>query len=297
MAVGKEESGEKRRWYNKLRDMYRLVIMDDDTLEERLSFRLTRLNVFIVLGTLSIFLVFITSYIIAFTPLREYIPGYAPLNLEKRLYEMQIRADSLEQNIKDKDVFLKNIKNIVNGQEPSGALAEQKDSARNYDSIRIVPSQEDTELRREVENQDKYNIYRSDMRETVPTYQTTIRNFSFFPPLKGIVTSKFDRRENHLGIDIVSGKNEAIKATLDGTVLFAGWTLETGYVITIQHASNIVSIYKHNAALMKKEGDFVRAGEVIAIIGETGELSTGPHLHFELWYNGTAVNPEDYMSF
>ena len=124
-----------------------------------------------------------------------------------------------------------------------------------------------------------------------------IRNFFFFTPLKGFVTNNFNALNSHYGIDIVAKKNEPIKATLDGTVIFCDWTIKTGYVIAIQHQNNIISVYKHNSALMKKEGNYVKAGEVIAIIGNTGELTSGPHLHFELWYDGKAVNPKEFMRF
>lgn len=143
-----------------------------------------------------------------------------------------------------------------------------------------------------IETEEKYNLFNK-----AGSTPGNISNFIFLQPLKGAITNRFNIKKQHYGVDVVAPKNEAIKATLDGTVIFAEWTVETGYVIQLQHADNIVSIYKHNSVLHKKVGDHVKAGEVVAIVGNSGEFSTGPHLHFELWYNGIPINPEDYMMF
>ena len=293
MAPGKKK---KRSFFQKLKNKYRMVIMNDETFEERLSFRLSRMNVFVVAVAGIILLIFITTYIIAFTPLREYIPGYGSSESNRNIRELMLKADSLEEDIKNKDLFLFNIRNIIEGKEIVSKLPEKPDSAATaYDKISFTKSKEDSILRKEMEKQDQYNI-------AVTEYPTTssvssISNFFFFTPLKGMITNNYNPTEEHHGIDIVAAKNEAIKATLDGTVIFAGWTLKTGYTIAIQHQDNLISVYKHNSALLKKEGDYLKAGEAIAIIGETGELSTGPHLHFELWYDGVSVNPADYIVF
>ena len=269
--------------------------MNDDTFEERLSFRLSRLNVFIAIGASAIILVIITTYIIAFTPLREYIPGYGNKS-DRNVRELMLRADSLEENLKNKDLYLYNLKNIMDGKAVVEKLPEKPDSATNkYSNISFKKSKEDSLLRVDVEKQDKYSIAANDNSGGTPI--SSISSFFFFTPLKGMITNNFDPEGEHYGIDIVAAKNEAIKATLDGSVIFAGWTLKTGYTIAIQHQGNLISVYKHNSALLKKEGDDVKAGEAVAIIGETGELSNGPHLHFELWYNGMPVNPRDYMVF
>ena len=152
-------------------------------------------------------------------------------------------------------------------------------------------------MRLEVENQNKYNLYKVETIESASQKKASIGGVLFFSPLKGIITNMFNPAEKHFGIDIVAKQNEAVKAVLDGTVLFSSWTLETGYVIALQHSRNIVSLYKHNSAILKKVGDYVRAGEPIAIVGETGELITGPHLHFELWSDGNPVDPKEYITF
>jgi len=280
-----------------MRIKYRLVFMTDDTLEERFTFRLSRMNVFIALGTLTIVLIFLTSILIAFTPLREYIPGYTNSGLTQKLYRLQVKTDSIERDLVNKDRFIQNLKDIVNGKDLTEDRPVVNDSVKRYDHVKIKRSAEDSLLRLEVENQTKYNLYKIETMETASQKKTSISGVIFFTPLKGIITNGFDPGRKHFGVDIVSKQNEAVKAVLDGTVLFGNWTLETGYVIAIQHPQNIVSVYKHNSAILKKAGDYVRAGEPIAIVGETGELVTGPHLHFELWNNGNALNPKDYISF
>ncbi len=289
--VGKRKK--KNIFFRKLHDKYRLVLMNDATLEERVSFRLTRFNVFIFFGTLGIFLVVATIYLIAFTPLKEYIPGYADFNTRQVLRELMIRADSLEKDLRQKDLYIHNFRNIIEGREPEEILpAALLDP--DYINIETLPrSREDSIIRAEIESMGQYGTW---VYEETSALQS-INQYFFFPPVKGIVTNHFNPAGKHFGIDMVADKNEAIKATLDGTVIFAAWTMETGYSIGIQHTNNLVSFYKHNSVLLKEEGSYVKAGDVIAIIGDTGLYSTGTHLHFELWFNGNPVNPLDYIIF
>lgn len=287
----------KAGWTSKLRDKYRLVIMNDETLEERLTFRLSRLNVFVALGTLTIILIVLTSMLIAFTPLREYIPGYTNFSLQKRLYELQIKTDSIEKDLVRKNLFIGNLRNIIDGKDLTTDLPVVKDTLKKYSNIRIKKSPEDSLLRLEIENQGKYSLYRGEIKENAFTKRPAIGSVLFFVPLKGVITNEFDPSQGHYGIDIVSKQNEAIKSVLDGTVILSNWTIETGYTIAIQHQENIISVYKHNSALLKKVGEFVKAGDPVAIVGQTGELATGPHLHFELWYDGSPVNPKEYITF
>jgi len=296
--ASEEKEKKKSGWTSKLRDKYRLVIMNGDTLEERLTFRLSRLNVFVALGTLTIILIFLTSMLIAFTPLREYIPGYTNIGLQKRLYELQIKTDSIERALENKNRFIENIRNIINGKDLTTDQPVIKDTLKKkYNNVRIKKSPEDSLLRTEVESQGKYNLYRTESKEYGFPRKPAIGSVLFFVPLKGVITNEFNPSQGHYGVDIVSRKNEAIKAVLDGTVILSNWTIETGYTIAIQHQENIVSVYKHNSALLKKVGDYVKAGDPVAIIGQTGELTSGPHLHFELWYDGNPVNPKEYITF
>jgi murein DD-endopeptidase MepM/ murein hydrolase activator NlpD len=280
----------------RIRDKYRLVLLNEETLEERISFKLSRLNVFVAIGMMSIILVFITTYIIAFTPLKEYIPGYTDVTLQRRIYELQLRSDSVAYAMRTQERYLDMLKTVLGGDLPNGREMVPVDTAKskNYINIKDKRSPEDSILRTEYDNANKYKLFKSDK---LAGKSSSMRNLTFFSPIKGTVTSEFDALRKHFGIDIVAARDEVIKSVQDGTVIFAGWTVETGYVIAIQHPGNVISIYKHNSVLLKKEGNIVHAGETVAIIGETGELSTGPHLHLELWINGIPVNPKDYIVF
>lgn len=289
----KKKVGLFRRWRNK----YRLVFMTDDTLEERFTFRLSRMNVFVALGTLTIVLIFLTTILIAFTPLREYIPGYTNVNLTRKLYALQRKTDSIERDLIRKDLFLKNIRDVINGKNLQEDKPVPIDTTKKYSGIKNKRSAEDSLLRAEVETMTRYNLYNNESQERSAYRRASVGGVLFFTPLKGVITNEFDPAAGHFGVDIVARQNEAVKTVLDGTVLFSNWTLETGYVIAVQHMQNIVSVYKHNSAILKKTGEYVRAGEPVAIVGESGEQVTGPHLHFELWNDGSALNPRDYISF
>lgn len=284
----------KQKKFQKLKNKYRLVILKDDTFEEKLSFKLSRLNVFALLGTSSLLLIVLVTLLIAFTPLREFIPGYANVNVRKIGLKNALKVDSLEIALNQKQLYIENIKNIIQGNPINFSQDVHIDSSLNYKAITNQPSKEDSLLRTMVETEEKYTLFKSAGKTP-----STISSFIFFSPLKGTITNPFNIKgnEKHRGIDLVAPKNEAIKSTLDGTVIFAEFTNESGYVIQIQHENNLLSVYKHNSVLYKKIGDRVNAGEVIAIIGNTGENSSGPHLHFELWYNGLPLNPEEYITF
>jgi murein DD-endopeptidase MepM/ murein hydrolase activator NlpD len=289
----------KKNWWHrfkkKINDKYRLVIMNDSTFERKFSFRLSRLNAFTALGTIVIALVVLTTFLIAYTPLREYIPGYGDVNVQKDVYNVVQRVDSLQHEILLRELYIQNIKDVINGRDLSvkGQMKPTDTAGHKYKNIDISRSKEDSLLRQEFENQDPYDLMAQGFKESA----NSISNIFFFTPIQGIISNGFNTAGRHYGIDIVAKKNEAVKSTLDGTVIMASWTLQTGYVIAVQHQSDIISVYKHNSVLLKKEGDYVKAGDPIAIVGETGETSTGPHLHFELWYNGKPVNPKDYISF
>jgi len=288
------KTDKERGFFKKLHDKYRLVLMNDDTFEEKLSFRLTRFNVFIFFGAVSIFLVVATTYLIAFTPLREYIPGYGDFNTRKVLRELTLRADSLETSLRQKDLYIINIRNIIEGRDIIDRMPDSLINPGSFAMDQLPRSREDSLLRAEMES---FGQYGTSLVGVDINPGGNINQFFFFPPLKGLVTNYFNPALGHFGIDLVAEPNEAIKTTLDGTVIFAGWTLETGYTIAVQHANNLISVYKHNSVLLKREGNMLRAGDVIAIIGDTGMLSSGTHLHFELWFNGQPVNPLDYIIF
>lgn len=283
-----------KKWVRRLKSRYRLVVMNEDTYEEKASFNLRPLKVFVTVGLGVILLVILTTFLIAFTPLREYIPGYADLKTQRRVFNLVMRTDSMERALAARDLYITNIRNVINGTAGLDTGNNFSMGLVKYDTIhKLRKSQEDSLLRLEIESKDQYSLAIGDNGSIV----NSIRSFLFFPPLSGTVTNRFDPVTRHFGVDVVSKPDEVIKATLDGTVLLANFTSETGWVIGIQHSNNLFSFYKHNSALLKKVGDFVKAGEVVAVIGNSGELSSGPHLHFELWFNGTAVDPQKYVSF
>jgi murein DD-endopeptidase MepM/ murein hydrolase activator NlpD len=281
-----------KRIYRKLRNKYRLVVMNDETLEERTSFRLSPMNVFVSVGIIFIILITATIYLIAFTGLREYIPGYADPGMKRKVFNLNQKADSLQRVLDARETYIENFKNIMDGKvEGKPGSKPGATNQAKYDTLRNLPkSREDSLFRLEMERQDKETMKGS-------SEKTGIGSFFFFSPVKGTVTSAFNVREKHYGIDIVAADNEAIKAASDGVVVLSNFTTETGYVIAIQHSNNLLTMYKHNSSLLKKTGEHVKAGDVIAIIGNTGEHTTGPHLHFELWYNGTPVDPQKYVTF
>ncbi len=287
-----DHQNKKKKKLQKLKHKYRLVILNDDTFEEKVSVRLSQLNVFSIVGFGSLILVVLVTILIAFTPLREFIPGYTDVNIRRQGIKNSLKVDSLEKAVKQREQYISNINSIIQGELIEFNDSIVVDTAVNYKNISNQPIEEDSLLRLMIESEEKYNLFKS-----AGSTPSDISNFIFFSPIKGIVTDDFDARKQHFGIDLVAPKKEAIKATLDGTVIFAEWTVETGYVIHLQHTNNLVSIYKHNSSLHKKQGDKVKAGDVIAIVGNSGELSTGPHLHFELWYNGIPLNPQEYIVF
>ena len=306
-----QKSQKAKKSSQKLIHKYILEIRDEDTFEKKFSYRLSRLNVITVVGLISLVLTAMVIILIAYTPLREYIPGYTDVNLSRNLLSATYLADSLAQESKNRGLYIQNLKSILQNRADSeglymasrgndelnnSKLAQEQSVLDKYKNIKPLRSKEDSLLREQIEAEDRYNLSFEPEGET-NSGQVSISNMLFFAPLKGIITDSFNLFEQHYGIDVVAAVNEAVKATLDGTVIIATWTSETGYIIGLQHKNNILSIYKHNSVLLKKVGNKVKAGEVIAIIGDSGELTTGPHLHFELWFSGIPINPKDYMIF
>ncbi len=286
----------KQSIFKRLRVKYKLVILNEQTFEEKASFTLNRINVFVLLSMLLVLLIGIVTSILVFTPLKEYIPGYADVSLRRDINEMSNHVDSLERLLSANDLYIQNIKSVIDGTVGLNDTINTNSKPVLIDTTFKIGAkpEEDSLLRLMIESQNQYDL--SLQESSLKT--TGIAGYSFFTPLKGVVTQKYDAKIQHYGIDIAASKNEAIKSVLEGTVVLASWTSETGYIIAVQHANNLMSIYKHNSVLLKKVGNFVRAGEPIAIVGETGEFSNnGPHLHLELWYSGNAINPIDYINF
>jgi len=278
---------------NQLRNKYRLVILNDDSFAEKFSLRLSPLGLIILIGAVTIVMTTLVISLVAFTPLREYIPGYGNVDDRIAILKISAKADSLESTLSSRDWYMNNLLNVFSGKVEGKTAKPTKDSTGKYKSIDIKPSESDLKLRKEIES----NQIQSTSDKVSAYKLNVLSNFFFFSPVKGVITSSYNIREEHFGVDIVAKEDELIKATLDGTVIFVGFTTDDGYVIQIQHSNNLTSVYKHNSAITKKLGDFVKAGEPIGVIGNTGENSKGSHLHFELWYNGFAINPQDYVVF
>ena len=275
----------------KLLHKYRLVILNESTFEEKISFKLSRLNVFVTGSLCIIGLIGLTTLLIAFTPLREYIPGYSSTKLKKQATDLTYKTDSLLVTLGNTNRYLDNIKLVLRG--------DIKNSETNLDSIReqfeldpssidLTPIREDSMLRAEVALEDKYNLFERDAASS---------ELILFPPISGVVSNTYNAGKKHFAVDVTAPIDTPIKAVANGTVIFSEWTADTGYVIILEHEEGLLSVYKHNGSLSKEQGDIVRSGEVIASVGNTGELTTGPHLHFELWSNGDTVNPLNYIDF
>jgi murein DD-endopeptidase MepM/ murein hydrolase activator NlpD len=228
--------------------------------------------------------------------LKEYIPGYASVDQFKQLIVNEQKVDSLELKLKQRDLFLQNLKETVlmgKDYKETDTVVPPENANTDYSKLSLTKSEADSLLRIEWEQKSKYDLVYYSGKPTIQGISAMI----FFPPLKGTITNGFSVQSKHFGVDIIGIKDAPIKSVLDGTVVISTWTYESGYVIAIQHSSNVISLYKHNSALLKKVGEIVNAGDPIAIIGNSGEQTTGPHLHFELWYEGRAVNPLEFISF
>ncbi|MGA1977084.1 MAG: M23 family metallopeptidase [Bacteroidales bacterium] len=279
---------------NNWRDKYRFAVSNDTTFEEIWRIRLTRYNAFLLITFLVLFIVGATTCFISFTNLRQFIPGYPDVTMRRNILMNAIRLDSLDKELALRDKYFADLNSVISGKEPVSMFSAQE-TAKIYKAIKFKNIPEDSALRTQVENEERYNLNTgSSSSESAESFAS----LHFFPPVKGVISGKFDIRNRHFGTDIVTKPQSPVSAALDGTVIFTGWTMETGFVIEIQHSNNIVSIYKHNESLLKETGDLVRAGEPISIVGSSGELYTsGPHLHFEIWYKGSPLNPEEHISF
>ncbi|MCB8995389.1 MAG: M23 family metallopeptidase [Bacteroidales bacterium] len=268
-------------------------MLNDSTFEEVGFIRLSRLNLISVGGTLVILSIALVYVSIAYTPIRETIPGYPNSEMRNNIVQNAILLDSLKEELRYRDQFFMNLNKIISGEAPQDYLNSPDDSTANYQYLSFTRSPADSILRQEIDLNDKLRIPVANNSQS----NSSLEKMHFFTPVVGVITNPFNSLNSHFGTDVVAAPNEVVKATLDGTVIMASWTLETGYVIQLQHTNNLISVYKHNAELLKKVGMRVKAGDAIAIVGNSGELTTGPHLHFELWQNGVALNPENYIKF
>ena len=282
---------QKKNSINKLTRSYKVVVSSEDTFEERLSFSTNKFNVFLVMTLYSIILIAFTISVVFFTQIREMVPGYSSSDLLTQAIYLTKKTDSLENELELNNTFYKSIENVLSGKteqiiyKDTLAVSNEKD---NIDFQAVLTNAEDSMLRKYVEEEDKFNLTKNEL---------VIENKMFVSPVKGQITQKFDPLNNHFALDILVDTGTPVKSILEGKVIFSEWSVDTGHVLIIDHGDNIISVYKHNSKVLKTQNNFVKAGEVIAYSGNQGTLSTGPHLHFELWKNGTPINPEPLFNF
>ncbi|GHT11298.1 peptidase M23 [Bacteroidia bacterium] len=280
----------KVAFWKKMRFKYKLSFLNENTLEEVFTFRLSRLSGFIALALFVVFLITLTSVVIIKTPIRNYLPGYLDSEIRQEMIGNALKTDSLEQRLQIQSKYLNNVSAILRGDMKVDEIPKL-DSLIDNSNIRLEKSEQTAEFMRNYEEEEKYNL------NTLPAAANRPDSPTFFKPVKGMVSSSFSLREKHYGIDIAATPKSSVISTLKGTVIYTGFDANAGYVIQIQHLNGFVSIYKHNAVLLKKEGDDVAGGEAIALVGSTGNFSTGDHLHFELWLKGKPIDPSEYINF
>lgn len=281
-----------KKYIAQLRHKYLITISNDHTFENYFSIKLSKFNILSLLFSLGLLIAAFIIAIITLTDFKQFIPGFDK-DLRQKIVTNAMQVDSLKYELQKRDNFLASIQKVIKG-EDEGTL----EAGPAHDSLQKSPqnvnfktTDTETEFRTVIEEQEKFNLHLDTDTKKANVDQ------KFFPPLDGIISQRFDPKVNHYGIDLVAKQNSRICTVLNGTVIFAGWTVRTGYVITIQHNNNTISTYKHNAVLLKQIGNHVKAGEAIAILGNTGELTTSTHLHFELWKNGKALDPELFIKF
>ena len=287
----KQRRTNKKSFWHRIRFKYKLSFFNEGTLEEVWSFRLSQLSAFAMLALFAFLLIAFTAFIIIKTPIRNYLPGYLDVEVRKEIMQNALRADSLERMIQIQSLYLNNVAGILSGTMPIDSIREIDSLARVNPDYEIPQTKEEKKFVKDFEEAEKYNLAVLDPNP-VPT-----DGVFFYKPVDGVVSSHYNANIRHDGVDLGAAPKESVLATLDGTVVFAGFDPNSGNVIQVQHRNGFLSIYKHNELLLKEVGDRVVAGEAIALVGNTGKLSTGPHLHFELWYKGGPVNPEEYIAF
>ena len=297
--MSKKKKTRIQSWMNNLQEKRRIVVLDFDSFEEKRNYITSKFTLFIFFCFLLIVFSTLIFLLISYTSIKTFIPGYPnqleqkalldkSISLDQRLNEILIKTEKEEK-------YLVNVKQILSGDSP---LNENEKTIKDFKSKKAnekdIISKSEKTLREKVNNREKYDI------EIIPggaLKNDVLPELLLFPPIIGEITNKMNLSVGHFGIDIIAPKNEAVVSILKGTVTYQDWSPNDGHVIHIQHKNNLISIYKHNSEVLKKTGEFVDAGEPIAIVGNSGEHSTGPHLHFELWHNGYPINPEKFINF
>ncbi|NDW19039.1 M23 family peptidase [Dysgonomonas sp. 216] len=282
----------KHDFWKRIHFKYKLSVINENTLEEVAKIRTSKFWGTLLVFFLVIILMVLSSIVIISTPIRNYLPGYLDSEIMEQALMSAIRADSLEQQLLHQSIYISNIQDIFAGKISVDSLTYADTVSISEDDKSLRSTNTEKDFNRKFEEEEKYTI-----SVLSPNTAATTENITFFRPVKGVISDKYNPSIKHYGVDIVAAPKASVVAALEGTVIFAGFDANVGYIIQIQHSNGFISVYKHNAMLLKEIGDEVRTGEAIAIIGDTGKLSNGAHLHFELWYKGKPVNPELYISF
>ena len=280
----------RKAFWKNFKFKYKLTITNENTLEEIVGIHVSKLNGVSVLLSAVTVIFLIASLIIVFTPLRNYLPGYMNTEVREQVVMNALRADSLQGMLERQRMYIINIQDIISGNIKADSVSTMDSLTTARTEELMERTQAEDEFRKQYEETERYNL-------TTIDNAPTVTGLIFFRPTRGMLSSTFDANQKHFGIDIAASPNESVLATLDGTVILATYTADTGYVIQVQHSQNLVSVYKHCGSLLKRVGDTVKAGEAIALVGNTGEKTTGPHLHFEIWNRGRALDPSKYIVF
>lgn len=289
-----DQINQEKSFRDKLKDSYRLIIRNNETFQEVGNYNLTRFQlylsslIFLLLFSIFIFL------LIGFTPLKRLVPGYGKLSSNKELVNLNKKVLALENELSAQKLYTDNFRKIMVGDLKTINEVDQNNVDFPDSLLNVERIKEDEQLRREIDATETL------LAPSKPGNNSSTKPLELIylvPPIKGTISAGFDANNQHFGVDILAPKGSPIKTIMDGVVVMSDWTLDTGHTIGIQHSNNIFTFYKHNSAILKKTGSYVHSGEAIAIIGNSGTLSTGPHLHFELWQNGQPVNPTDFISF
>jgi murein DD-endopeptidase MepM/ murein hydrolase activator NlpD len=285
----KSKQAGKKSFISKLLTKYRLVLLNDSTYEEKSSFKISRLNVFSILFALMFIIVLITSGILFFTPIREYIPGYSSTTLQKQANLLSYKTDSLRQIVFLNDQYINSLKKVLTGDLETIEYKVDSVISKDILDLQIIErSKEDSILRQLVDNEDKYNL------------ENINKNRDFYllsAPISGAISQNYSVADDHLAIDISVDIGTPVKAVSNGRVILSEWTTQTGYVLIIDHGNDLISVYKHNSKLLKSQGEIVNQDEIIALSGNSGFLTSGPHLHFELWSEGFSIDPNTLINF
>ena len=290
-----QPSNTRNRLRQRLKKPYRLVILKEDSLEEVGAYTLTPLNLYILVSSILVGLAIVVAMLIITTPLKRWIPGYGDASMDPELIQLRVKVDEMEKQLELQKRYTDNVRQILTREIKPPVEEDQPSMVK--DSLEEVQRIEEDQMLRNNFRLGEGLRQQAAIQASDNTSGRPLEKLYFTPPVKGEISAGFMPDQDHNGLDILAPKNTPIKAVMDGVVILSDWTLETGNTIGIMHDNQVMSFYKHNSSLLKKNGAIVRAGEAIAIIGNTGTLSSGPHLHFELWYKGKPVDPSRYINF